>query len=172
MRPTRIIELPDDFFSESSLTGQGEIPKYSKFDNENRIPSTYVPARNLVFLSIAVSIAESMGADAVFIGVTAVDYSGYPDCRPEFIEAFGKASMLATKRGMENRPITIETPLLYMNKAEIIKTGLKLGLDYSLTWSCYEGGEKPCGRCDSCRYRLKGFEEAGIEDPLDYAEGD
>lgn len=164
----RVMELPEGLFSGSSLTFDSEVPLNG--ENENRIPSTYVPARNLVFLSIAVSWAEALDAEAVFIGVNEVDYSGYPDCRPEFIEAFIKAQELATKRGVEGDPIRIVTPIMEMSKSEIIRTGTSLGLDYGLTWSCYRGGVKACGRCDSCRFRLKGFREAGLEDPLEYEE--
>jgi 7-cyano-7-deazaguanine synthase len=164
----RIMELPAGLFSASSLTYDSDIPIDSDIDHMNRIPTTYVPARNLVFLSIAVSWAEAIEADDIFIGVTAVDYSGYPDCRPEFIEAFSKAQNLATKRGISGNPIGIRTPIIGMSKSEIILAGIKLGLDYGLTWSCYSGGERPCGRCDTCQYRLKGFKDAGMKDPLEY----
>ncbi|MEA3557829.1 MAG: 7-cyano-7-deazaguanine synthase QueC [Candidatus Thermoplasmatota archaeon] len=167
----RIFALPDGMFSGSSLTGDGDVPKDRKVLDPGDIPSTYVPARNLVFLSIALSWAEAIDADAVFIGATAVDYSGYPDCRPEFISSFAVTGELATKRGMEGRPIKIVAPLLDLSKAQIIMKGVELGLDHSLTWSCYEGGKRPCGRCDSCILRKKGFEEAGLEDPVEY-EGD
>ena len=166
--PLRIFHMPEGMFSGSALTGRGEVPVDGPMGPDAGIPATYVPARNLIFLSIAVGVAEATGADAVFIGVTAVDYSGYPDCRPEFIEAFRKASVLATKRGVEGRPIEIRMPLIDMTKGEIIEKGIELGLDYALTWSCYKGGDRPCGECDSCRYRLKGFSEAGVEDPLKY----
>ena len=134
------------------------------------IPVTYVPARNSVFLSLALAWAEVLAADAIFIGVNAVDYSGYPDCRPEFIEAFANLAKLATKAGVEGHPIGIETPLIYLSKAEIIVQGLRLGVDYANTISCYDPDEagRACGRCDSCRLRLKGFAEAGLEDPLPY----
>lgn len=163
----RIMELPEGLFSASALTYDGDVPVDGYLERDG-IPSTYVPARNLVFLSIAVSWAEAMDADAVFIGVTSVDYSGYPDCRGEFIEAFREASALATRRGVEGNPVKILTPLIDLSKGDIIRRGMELGLDYSLTWSCYKGGERACGRCDSCRYRLKGFREAGIDDPLEY----
>jgi len=160
----RIVELPTEMFSGSSLTGKGEVPD----GPTDGIPNTYVPARNLVFLSLAVAWAEFSGAQAVFIGVTSVDYSGYPDCRPEFIRSFEIAANLATREGTEGDGIRIEAPLLYLDKASIVNLGKELGLDHSLTWSCYKGGEKACGRCDSCRLRLKGFEEAGLVDPLEY----
>ncbi len=138
-------------------------------DGEGKIPNTYVPARNTVFLSIALALAEARGADVVYIGANAVDYSGYPDCRPEFIRAFEEAGRLGTKRGVEGRPIRILAPLIDMTKARIIKTGMDLGFPYELTWSCYAGEELACGKCDSCKLRLKGFKEAGLEDPVEYA---
>lgn len=134
------------------------------------IPITYVPARNTVFLSLALGWAEVLDADAIFIGVNAVDYSGYPDCRPEFIQAFECLANLATKKGVEGRPIAIEAPLLTLSKAEIIKKGSQLGVSYGLTVSCYQASVdgKACGRCDSCRLRKQGFDEAGVEDPTLY----
>ena len=134
------------------------------------IPVTYVPARNTVFLSLALGWAEVLDAEAIFIGVNAVDYSGYPDCRPEYIEAFQKMAALATKAGVEGKPITIKTPLINMSKAEIIQTGTKLGVDYAQTVSCYAADEtgRACGRCDSCRLRAAGFAEAGVDDPTYY----
>ena len=135
------------------------------------IPVTYVPARNTVFLSIAMGWAEVLDASAVFIGVNAVDFSGYPDCRPEFIEAFQGVANVATKQAVEGRPISIEAPLLHLSKAEIIQRGEALGVDYSLTVSCYSADEegRACGRCDSCRLRREGFNAAGIHDPTHYA---
>jgi 7-cyano-7-deazaguanine synthase len=134
------------------------------------IPVTYVPARNTVFLSLALAWAEVLGAEAIFIGVNAVDYSGYPDCRPEFIEAFTNLAKLATRAGVEGRPIGIETPLIHLSKAEIIQQGLRLGVDYASTISCYDPDEvgRACGRCDSCRLRAAGFKEAGVGDPTRY----
>ncbi|MFA5275310.1 MAG: 7-cyano-7-deazaguanine synthase QueC [Candidatus Omnitrophota bacterium] len=129
------------------------------------IPSTYVPGRNIIFLSFALSYAEAIGAEAIFIGAHAQDYSGYPDCRPEFYRAFSIAAKRGTKRGAENRPIKIETPLLNKNKAGIIKLGAKLDVPFGLTRSCYRGGKRPCGKCDSCYFRQKGFSEAGLVDP-------
>src|SRR5690606_6362334 len=136
----------------------------------DHIPVTYVPARNTVFLSYALAWAEVLEADAIFIGVNALDYSGYPDCRPAFIQAFEKMANLATKAGVEGHPIRIRTPLIDMTKAEIIRTGTALGVDYSQTVSCYQADEegKACGQCDSCRLRKKGFEDAGVEDPTSY----
>jgi 7-cyano-7-deazaguanine synthase len=136
------------------------------------IPITYVPARNMIMLSFAVAYAEAVDCGAVFIGANALDYSGYPDCRPEFLEAFRDVARLGTKRGVEGRPVEIKYPLINMTKAEIVKEGARLSVPFQLTWSCYLGKEKPCGRCDSCTLRLKGFGEAGIEDPLEYEEGE
>lgn len=163
----RIVKL--DFlqaFGGSALTDeQLEIPMEGLSDD---IPITYVPGRNLLFLSIASSFAEVMDADAIFIGVNALDYSGYPDCRPEFIESVQTAIERGTKKGVEGRKTTIETPLLHLTKAEIIRTGMELKVPYELTTSCYQGGDEACGECDSCRLRLKGFAEAGHTDPIPY----
>lgn len=134
------------------------------------IPVTYVPARNTVFLSLALAWAEVLGADAIYIGVNALDYSGYPDCRPEFIEAFRHLASLATRAGAEGHALSIETPLLQMSKAQIIQAGISAGVDYSLTVSCYQADEsgRACGICDSCHLRRKGFLEAGVQDPINY----
>lgn len=132
------------------------------------IPITYVPARNIVFLSIAAGLCESIDADHIYIGVNAVDYSGYPDCRPEFIEQFQKMIAVGTKAGVEGRPIKVETPIQDLSKADIVRLGKKLGAPLHLTWSCYEGGEKACGKCDSCQLRLRGFEQAGYRDEIEY----
>lgn len=135
------------------------------------IPSTYVPARNLIFLALAVAWAEAIGAGEIFIGANAVDYSGYPDCRPEFLNSFENTARLGTKAGLiEAQAVRIRAPLLQMSKAQIILTGLRLGVDYSMTSSCYQPDSKgrPCGICHSCQLRLKGFKEAGISDPLEY----
>jgi 7-cyano-7-deazaguanine synthase len=133
------------------------------------IPSTYVPARNTVFLSLALAYAETLDADAIFLGANAVDYSGYPDCRPEYIAAFQKLATLATKTGVRRKTVIIVAPLLSLSKAEIVKTGLRLHVPFEKTWSCYRGGVKACGKCDSCLLRLKGFQEAHIQDPVEYA---
>lgn len=158
----------------SALTGSSEVPKDRSLEEiSGGIPITYVPARNTIFLSFALAWAEVLGAQDIFIGVNALDYSGYPDCRPEYIEAFEKMASLATKAGVEGRlRLKIHTPLIAMTKAEIIKTGLELGVDYSLTHSCYDPTAEglACGKCDSCRLRLKGFAEAAIRDPLSYAQ--
>jgi 7-cyano-7-deazaguanine synthase len=154
-------------FGGSSLVGDGDIPKDRTLDDAGAIPSTYVPARNTVFLSLALAWAEVVGADAIVIGVNALDYSGYPDCRPEYLEAFGRMASLATKAGVEGAPLTIVAPLVHLSKAEIIRRGAELGLDYALTHSCYDPlpSGAPCGRCDSCRLRARGFAEAGLIDP-------
>lgn len=153
----------------SALTAEIDVPKQGV---GNDIPVTYVPARNTIFLSFALGWAEVLGAADIFIGVNALDYSGYPDCRPEYIEAYQKMANLATRAGVEGTSrFKIHTPLISMTKAEIIKTGLALGVDYSLTHSCYDPSPAglSCGKCDSCRLRLKGFAEAGLSDPLQYS---
>jgi 7-cyano-7-deazaguanine synthase len=158
----------------SALTGPFDVP-LDRSDDEmaTGIPITYVPARNTVFLSLALGYAEVVGAADLFIGVNAIDYSGYPDCRPAFIAAFERLANLATKAGVERTlAFRIHTPLIDMNKAEIIRRGLELGVDYSLTHTCYapDASGVACGRCDACRLRLKGFAEAGIADPICYQE--
>jgi 7-cyano-7-deazaguanine synthase len=156
-------------FGGSSLVDRSiTTPDHPLEDIGKSIPTTYVPARNTVFLSIALAYAEALDADAIFIGVTATDYAGYPDCRPQYIEAFQKMADLATKRGVEGKSIKINTPLLHLSKADIIKKGLELGAPLEKTWSCYSGGDKACGRCDSCLLRLKGFNEAGTRDHIKY----
>jgi 7-cyano-7-deazaguanine synthase len=150
----------------SALLGDGEVPKGGP--EPGTIPSTYVPARNTVMLAIALAWAEVIGAFDIFIGVNALDYSGYPDCRPEFIDAFEKTASLATKAGVEGERFRIRAPLIAMTKADIIKRGMSLGLDYGLTRSCYDPSPQgdPCGGCDSCILRERGFQEAGVRDPL------
>lgn len=152
----------------SALTADIEVPKTGV--TENAIPVTYVPARNTIFLSFALGWAEVLGASDIFIGVNALDYSGYPDCRPEFIQAFEQMANLATKAGVEGRPYRIHAPLIDLSKAQIIEKGLALGVDYRLTHSCYDPTPEglSCGRCDSCRLRLKGFADAGSSDPVAY----
>ena len=144
------------------------LPHHHLQDIGQKIPSTYVPGRNTIFLSVALAYAEALDAEAIYIGATATDYSGYPDCRPDYFKAFQQLADLATKRGIEGRPITIHTPLLHLTKGEIIKEGLRLQAPLQQTWSCYSGGEKACGTCDACLLRLKGFTEAGVPDPLEY----
>jgi 7-cyano-7-deazaguanine synthase len=157
-------------FGGSALVGDGDIPKDRPLDGEaaNQIPSTYVPARNTIFLSLAMAWAEVLGAGTIVLGVNAVDYSGYPDCRPEYLDAFERLAALATQAGVEGRRLTVRAPLLRMSKADIIRQGTALRLDYGLTHSCYDPqpGGRACGRCDSCLLRARGFEEAGIVDPL------
>jgi 7-cyano-7-deazaguanine synthase len=154
-------------FGGSALVGSSEIPKGRALDGAD-IPSTYVPARNTIFLSLALGWAEVVRARAIVLGVNALDYSGYPDCRPEYLAAFEKMAALATKAGVEGQPLKILAPLLQMSKAEIIRQGQTLGLRYGLTHSCYDPDHsgQPCGACDSCRLRARGFEEAGIADPV------
>jgi 7-cyano-7-deazaguanine synthase len=157
-------------FGGSALTADIDVPKgRSSGDMSADIPITYVPARNTIFLSFALAWAEVLGSGDIFIGVNALDYSGYPDCRPEYIEAYQRMANLATKAGVEEtQRLTVHTPLIHMTKAEIIRTGLRSGVDYSLTSSCYDPapGGHPCGACDSCLLRAKGFAEAGVPDPL------
>jgi 7-cyano-7-deazaguanine synthase len=158
-------------FGGSSLTSDLAVPKHDTAEElTDEIPSTYVPARNTIFLSFALAYAETVGAYDIFIGVNALDYSGYPDCRPEYIEAFQNMANLATKAGVNGERLTIHTPLISMTKAQIVTVGVALGVDYSLTSSCYDPNSSghPCGRCDSCLLRLKGFAEAGQTDPLTY----
>jgi 7-cyano-7-deazaguanine synthase len=157
-------------FGGSSLlsTSSHKIKNHALKDIGKTIPSTYVPARNTVFLSLALAYAEVINATAIFIGVNAVDYSAYPDCRPNYIRAYQHLANLATKQGVKGKKIHINAPLLSLSKAEIIKTGVKLNVPFTKTWSCYRGDVKACGRCDSCRLRLKGFHEAKVKDPIPY----
>ncbi len=166
-----ILELDLRRFGGSALTADIAVPKDRGRDEMTRgIPVTYVPARNTIFLSFALAWAEVLSASDIFIGVNALDYSGYPDCRPEYIAAFQRMADLATKAGVEGRhSLTIRTPLLHLSKRDIIQTGLALGVDYAITTSCYDPSpEGACGRCDACLLRLKGFAEAGATDPARY----
>jgi 7-cyano-7-deazaguanine synthase len=169
-----ILDLPLATIGGSALTSGIEVPKDVPIEEmQSRIPVTYVPARNTVFLSLALAWAETLGAPDIFIGVNALDYSGYPDCRPEFIESFEKMANLALKECVEGRMrIRIHTPLIEMTKAQIIKKGVELGVDFSMTHSCYDPDpfDRACGRCDSCILRKKGFAEAGIADPTQYSQ--
>jgi len=162
-------------FGGSALTAEIDVPKGRSAEEMSRgIPITYVPARNTIFLSFALAWAEVLGCSDLFIGVNALDYSGYPDCRPEFIAAFERLANLATKAGVEGRQsLRIHTPLISLTKAEIIRKGMELGVDYGLTSSCYDPSPTgaPCGSCDSCVLRRKGFRENGLVDPLPYADG-
>lgn len=166
----RIAVIDLRVFGGSALTDDIAVPKGRAMEEmTHRIPVTYVPARNTIFLSFALAWAEVLGAHDIFIGVNALDYSGYPDCRPEFIEAFEHMANLATKASVEGRQeVKIHTPLIAMTKAQIIRCGIELGVDYGLTSSCYDPSAmgEPCGQCDSCLLRAKGFHECGIEDPL------
>lgn len=169
----KIIDIDLRAFGGSALTSDISVPKRDSVDevDVNSIPVTYVPARNTIFLSFAIAYAEVVGATDIFTGVTAVDYSGYPDCRPEFIEQFERLANLATKAGVEGTiRFRIHTPLIDLRKAQIIQRGTALGIDYGLTHSCYAPGREglACGECDACRLRLKGFAEAGLMDPLEY----
>ena len=169
LRVERHQELDVDLasFGGSSLVGDGTVPKGRGLDDP-AIPSTYVPARNTVLLALALAWAETAGATAIVLGVNALDYSGYPDCRPEYLRAFETLARLATRAGVEGRPLRVLAPLLDLTKADIVRAGAALGLDYGLTHSCYDPppGRPACGACDSCRLRAKGFQEAGLKDPL------
>ena len=165
----KIIQIDLRSIGGSALTDNTiDVPEH----HEEGIPVTYVPARNTVFLSIALGWAEVLSAQAIFVGVNAVDYSGYPDCRPEFINAFEQLANLATKAGVEGQKLTVHAPLITMTKAEIIQQGIALGVDYSKTISCYQANNegKACGHCDSCRFRKQGFQQAGVTDPTTYIE--
>lgn len=165
----RVFNLDLAQFGGSALTDESiDVPE----GETEGVPITYVPARNTIFLSMALAWAEVLHADAIFIGVNSVDYSGYPDCRPEFISAYETMANLATRNGVTGEPFRIETPLIDLTKAEIIAQGHNLGIDYSLTVSCYQSDDegRACGRCDSCRLRAKGFKDAGVSDPTRYIE--
>jgi 7-cyano-7-deazaguanine synthase len=159
-------------FGGSALTEDIAVPKNRAAGNTNQIPITYVPARNTIFLSYALAWCEVLGAADIFIGANAIDYSGYPDCRPEFISAFERLANVATKAGVEGTAFRIHAPLISMSKSDIIRKGMELGIDYSLTHSCYDPASDgvACGECDSCRLRLEGFREAGLTDPIQYAD--
>jgi 7-cyano-7-deazaguanine synthase len=169
LRVERHIELDVDLsvFGGSSLTSDAPVPKDRPLGTTD-IPSTYVPARNTIFLALALAWAEALGAADIFIGVNALDYSGYPDCRPEFVRAFERLASLATARGVGGAAFRVHTPLMRLTKADIVRKGNELGLDYGLTHSCYDPDPagRPCGRCDSCVLRAAGFAHAGIADPL------
>jgi 7-cyano-7-deazaguanine synthase len=173
---TRHVILDFDLraFGGSALTADIEVPKdRPEAELRQGIPVTYVPARNTIFLSFALALAEVTGAADLFIGANVLDASGYPDCRPEFLAAFERLAALGTRAGVEGRPIRVRAPLLSMTKGEIVRAGLALGVDYSLTWSCYDPqGDLHCGRCDTCQLRRKGFAEAGVPDPVRYLAAD
>lgn len=161
-------EYSNDETEYNGATDRSESSHVHADDTEPVVPTTYVPGRNLLFLSIATSYAEVIGAEAIFIGVNALDYSGYPDCRPQFIRKVEEVIAYATKAGVEGKGIRVETPLLDMRKSKIIREGIRIGVPYHLTTSCYHGDVEACGECDSCRLRLKGFAEAGQTDPIPY----
>ena len=164
-----VARIDTGIFAGSALTDGPAVPKHGDVSEmDSGIPVTYVPARNALFLAFALAKAETFGAEAIFIGVNALDYSGYPDCRPEFVAAFEAMANLATKAAVEGRRLTIEAPLMALDKAGIIREGVRLGVEYGLTSSCYDPSDEgaPCGGCDSCLLRAKGFAEAGVPDPL------
>jgi 7-cyano-7-deazaguanine synthase len=163
-----ILQLPLGPLLRSALTDRKRaLPRSLDRRAPGRIPATYVPARNTIFLSIALGYAESVGASAIYIGANSIDYSGYPDCRPEYFRAFEHLARLATRAGVEEgRDIRVEAPLLRLSKADIVRLGERLHVPWELTWSCYSGGQVPCGRCDACVLRARGFDAAGISDPL------
>ena len=164
--PFQLVRLELPWGGSSLLDKSAALPQAGDVKQVGKtIPSTYVPGRNTLFLSYGLSLAEAAGAGAVMIGVNALDYSGYPDCRPDFISAMSKVFRLGTRAGRQGKLIKIAAPLLKLSKAQIIKLGSKLGVPYELTWSCYRGGKKPCGACDSCLLRSRGFGEAGRDDP-------
>lgn len=170
-RSHSVLKVPIGDYGGSALTDHGIAVPIGRDESAMGadIPVTYVPARNIVFLSLALGVAEAKDADAIYIGANALDYSGYPDCRPEFFRAFEEMARLGTKRGVEGKPVRVEVPLQHMTKADIVLAGLRLDAPLALTWSCYQGGEEACGVCDSCVLRLKGFREAGATDPVRYA---
>jgi 7-cyano-7-deazaguanine synthase len=169
-----VLDIDLRAFGGSALTGDLEVPKNTPLERIGAaIPATYVPARNTIFLSFALAWAEVLGSADIFLGANALDYSGYPDCRPEYIEAYERMANLATRAGVEGSRFRIHTPLISLSKAEIVSLGTRLGVDYSLTWSCYDPTPDgtACGRCDACILRQKGFREAGMEDPASYQKG-
>ena len=166
-----VLDIDLRAFGGSALTGDLEVPKDTPLERiGSAIPATYVPARNTIFLSFAMGWAETLGASDIFLGANALDYSGYPDCRPEFIEAFERMANLATRAGAEGRRLRVHTPLMDLSKAEIVGLGRRLGVDFALTWTCYDPGPdgRACGRCEACLLRRKGFRDAGAEDPIAY----
>ena len=163
-----VIDLDLSSFRSALTREDIDVPMDREGKLDEKIPITYVPARNIVFLSIAAGLCESIDADRIYIGANVVDYSGYPDCRPEFFEAFEAMISKGTKAGVEGNPIRIMTPIMNDSKADIVRRGKAFGAPLHLTWSCYNGGDRACGHCDSCRLRLKGFEDAGYRDEIEY----
>lgn len=164
-----VVNLDLSMFRSALTRPELDVPENRPEDDVGSdIPITYVPARNIIMLSVAAGLCESIGADRIFIGANVIDYSGYPDCRPEFFEQYEKMIAVGTKAGVEGKPIKIMTPILNMSKTDIVRLGKKLKAPLNLTWSCYEGGDKACGKCDSCRLRLKGFQAAGYKDEIEY----
>lgn len=163
-----IIDLNLSSFRSALTKDDIDVPMDREGELDEKIPVTYVPARNIIFLSIAAGLCESIDADRIYIGANSVDFSGYPDCTPEFFEAYENMINKGTKAGVEGNPIRIMTPILHFSKADIVRTGKELGAPLHLSWSCYNGGEKACGHCDSCRLRLMGFKEAGYRDEIEY----
>ncbi|MDR1404516.1 MAG: 7-cyano-7-deazaguanine synthase QueC [Candidatus Methanoplasma sp.] len=163
-----IIDIDLSSFRSALTDSSLDVPSDREGNPGDEIPVTYVPARNIIFLSIAAGICESIDADAIYIGANAIDYSGYPDCRPEFFESFRDMLAKGTKAGAEGRAVEVMTPIIDFTKADIVRKGKELNVPLELTWSCYNGGDRACGRCDSCRLRLKGFAEAGYRDGIEY----
>ena len=167
----RILKIDLRQFGGSALTSKIKVPtnrSLKKIKYSKEIPITYVPARNTIFLSLALAYAEIIKADAIFIGANCLDYSGYPDCRSQYFKEFQRLANLATKRTISGKKIEIKYPILYFDKKKIVKEGIKLGVPFEYTWSCYEGNKRACGKCDSCVLRLNGFERAGYKDPIEY----
>jgi len=161
----KLVKISLPWKGSALLDKNSPLPKVSGDEGAKNIPATYVPARNIIFLSFALSFAEAVGARQIFIGAHSQDYSGYPDCRPEFFQAFDQVALRGTKAGVQGHRISIRRPLVKMDKTRIILLGKKLGVPFELTWSCYKGGARPCGKCDSCYFRARGFIKAGLSDP-------
>ena len=173
LKEHKILKIDLDQIGGSALTGDIPVPKgktAAQIKACKDIPVTYVPARNTILLSFALSYAEVIGAEAIFIGANHIDYSGYPDCRPEYFKAFQHVAELGTRCGVEGHPVEIRYPIITLDKKAIIQKGRELAVPFELTWSCYEGGHKPCGSCDSCVLRRNGFKEAGLKDPVEHAD--
>lgn len=161
-----VLDIDLRAFGGSALTSDEAVPRHDSVEElDDAIPVTYVPARNSIFLAVALGVAEARDADAVYLGVNALDYSGYPDCRPAFVDAFRAVAAVGQKRGLEGRPVDLRTPLIDLTKSQIVRLALDLGAPVELTWSCYRAGPDPCGACDACQLRARGFAEAGMADP-------